>query len=89
MLQQGDGLRRPGMFLAAQPEGEIAADVERIAEHERVAVGHCVALHRLLRDLLHANAADGAVGAGEITLKQSVGQTDGVEDLRAAIGLVR
>ncbi len=45
-------------------------------------------LHRLARDLLEAGAFDGAGGAGEALLHEAARQSHGVEDLRAAIGLI-
>ena len=47
-------VRRPGMVLAAQAEGVVAADVEHGAVDRIVAVGVAVAAHRLLGDLLPA-----------------------------------
>ena len=76
------------MRLAAEAEGVVAADFERVLEHRRVAEGVAVAAHRFLGDLGEAGAFDGGRGAGEVGLDEIGGQADGVEDLRAAIGLV-
>ncbi len=76
------------MVLAAQAEGIIAAGIEHGAVDRVVAIGVAMAPHRLLGDLLPARALDGRGGAGEILLDEAGVQADGVEDLRAAIGLV-
>ena len=47
-----------------------------------------MALNRLAGDLLEPHAFDLAVGAGEIFGDEVRAQADGVEDLRAAIGLI-
>ena len=49
-----DAVRRPGMVLAAQAEGVVAADIEHGAVDRVVAVGVAVAAHRLLGDLVPA-----------------------------------
>ena len=76
------------MILAADAELVFAADVERIAIDRRVAEGVAVAAHRLLGDLVQADAFDAGGGAGEIFGDEIGAQADRVEDLRAAIGLI-
>ena len=88
VLQPGDRFRRPGMVLAAQAEGVVAARIEHGAVDRVVAVGVAMAAHRLLGDLLPAGALDGGGGAGEVLLDEARMQADRVEDLRAAVGLV-
>ena len=50
VLQFGDRLRRPGMRLAAQPEGVVAAEIEHLAIERVVAIGARVADQRFLGD---------------------------------------
>ena len=88
VLQMGDGVGRPVMLLAAQAVGVLAAGIERVAVDRRVAIGEPVAFDGLPRDLRQPRPADGARGAGEEPLDEALVQADGVEDLRAAIGLV-
>ena len=76
------------MVLAAEAEGVFAADVERVAVDRRVAEGVAVPVHRLLGDLDHAGALDPGRRAEEVAVDELRGQPDGVEDLRAAVGLV-
>ena len=90
MLQAGDTLSgRPGMVLAAQAEGVVAADIQRVAIDRIVAKGVAVAAHALPR-----RSPPGPTpsmvrgGAGEILVDEVAGQADSVEDLGAAIGLV-
>ena len=47
-----------------------------------------MAAHRLFRDLGQADALDARMGAGEIFVDEVLAQADGVENLRAAIGLI-
>ncbi len=88
VLQPGDAVGRPGVVLAAQAEGIVAAGIEHGAVDRAVAVGVAVAAHRLLGDLLPARALDGGGRAGEVFLDEARMQADRVEDLRAAIGLI-
>ena len=88
VLQPRDAVGRPGVILAAQAEGIVAAGIEHGAIDRAVAVSVAVAAHRLLGDLLPARALDGGGGAGEVFLDEARMQADRVEDLRAAIGLV-
>ena len=55
------------MRLAADAVGVFAADLERVAQHRRVAEGIGVAPHRLLGDLVEARAFDRRRGAEEDT----------------------
>ena len=70
MLQQRHRLRRPGMRLAAQPEGIFAADIERVAIDRRIAERVAMAAHRLLGDLGEADALDRGRGAEEEALDE-------------------
>ena len=78
----------PDVILAAHAELVFAADIERIAVDRRVAEGIAMATHRLLGDLLQPDAFDAGGGAGEILGDEIGAQADGVENLRAAIGLI-
>ncbi len=88
MLQDRDGFSRPRMVLAAGAVGVFAADIERGLVDLLVAERVGVAARGFFGDLGEADAFDAGVGAGEI-LRDEIGlQPDGVENLRAAIGLV-
>ncbi len=88
VLQVGDGLRRPGVILAAGAVGIFAADVERGLVDQRIAERIGMAPRGLFRDLGETDALDAGVGAGEIFGDEIGLQPDGVENLRAAIGLI-
>ena len=88
VLQRADRRRRPHVILAAHPVGIFAADVERVLVDRGVAEGVAVTAHRLLRDLVEADALDAGRGAGEEGLDEIRAQPDRVENLRAAIGLI-
>ena len=47
-----------------------------------------MAAHRLFRDLGQPYALNAGVGAGEVFVDEVLAQADGVENLRAAIGLI-
>ena len=87
VLEQGHGVRRPDMPLAVDAEGELAARVERLAIVGRVAEGNAMAPHRLVGDLVETDALDRRHRPGEIFVEEDAVEPDGVEDLRAAIGL--
>ena len=76
------------MRFAADAIGVFAADFERIAQHRRFAEGVAVTALRLRRDLRQPGALDRRRGAEEELVDEGLRQADGVEDLRAAIGLV-
>ena len=88
MLELRDGVRGPGVGLAADAEGIIAADVQGVFIEGIGAEGVGVPAHRLGGDLAQADALDPASGAGEVVGDKIAGQADGVEDLGAAIGLI-
>ena len=88
MLQAGHRVRRPGMVFAAQAEGIVAAHIQHVAIDGIVAIGVAVAAHAFLGNLLEADAFHRGGGAGEELLDELAGQAHGVENLRAAIGLV-
>ena len=88
VLQRADGFGGPGVVLAAGAVGIFAADIERGLVDLCVAKRVRVTARGFLGDLGQADAFDAGVGAGKI-LGDEIGlQADGVEDLRAAIGLV-
>ena len=57
---------RPGMRLAAEPEGIFAANFEGMAQHGHVGKGGAVALGGLGCDFGKADALDGGVRSREI-----------------------
>ena len=88
MLQVGDRIRGPCVILAAGADGVFAADIEEAAVDRRVAERIGMAPYGLFGDLGKADALDAGVGAGEVLGDEIRLQSDGVEDLRAAIGLI-
>src|SRR5438034_7250781 len=76
------------MVLTAQAEGVVAAGIEQILVERIVAIGLYVPLDRFLSDLPQPNPFDGRGRTGKVFLDESTGQSHGIEDLRAAIGLV-
>ena len=88
MLQGCDELGGPRMILAAGAVGIFAADIERGLVDQRIAERVGMAARGLFRDLGKADALDAGMRAGEILRDEIRLQADGVEDLRAAIGLV-
>ena len=65
VLQLGDRFRGPGMRLAAQAEGVVAADIQHVAVDRVVAIGVAVAGDGFLGDFVEADALDRGGGAGE------------------------
>ena len=88
MLQRRDRFGGPGVVLAAGAVGIFAADIERGLVDLRIAERVGVAARGFLGDFGQADALDAGVGAGEILGDEIRLQPDGVEDLRAAIGLI-
>ena len=76
------------MVLAAHAKLIFAADVEGVAIDRSIAEGVAVPPHGLLGDLVERHAFDAGRGAGEILGDEIRLEADGVENLRAAIGLV-
>ncbi len=85
MLQLGDGVGRPHVFFAAGAPGIVAACIEHIGEHGRIAEGIAVHAQRFFAHLEHADAFDLRGSAGEVFVHQRARQAHGLEDLRAAI----
>ncbi len=88
VLEVAHRLKGPGVVLAALAEQVVAADREGILQNRRGTEGLAVARGRFRCDLRQAGTLDGGGGAGEIMLDESARQTDGVEDLGAAIRLI-
>ncbi len=85
MLQLGDGVGRPHMFFAAGAPGVVAASIEHIGEHGRIAEGFAVHAQRFFAHLEHADAFDLRGSAGEVFVHQRARQAHSLEDLRAAV----
>jgi hypothetical protein len=88
VLQRRDAFRGPGMILAAGAIGVFAADVERALVDQRIAERIGMTPHRFLRDLGKPHALNAGVGAGEEFCDEIHLQSDRIENLRAAIGLI-
>ncbi len=89
VLQLRDRLRRPHVLLAADAVHVVAALVERLLEQRIVAEREPVQSRGLGRDFEQSDALDGARRAGEILVDERLLQADRLEDLRAAVRLVR
>ena len=76
------------MRFAANAEGILAADIERVLKYRNVAEGRRMPLNRFARNLAQADAFDLRVCACEITFDERRSQTNGIKDLSAAIGLI-
>ncbi len=85
MLEIGDGVAGPGVFLAAQPQLIDAARIEHIGIERGVAISLRVAAHRFLRHFRQTHAFDAGGGASEIGFDEGARQPNRVEDLRAAV----
>mmetsp|Transcript_20954 Transcript_20954/g.80705 ORF Transcript_20954/g.80705 Transcript_20954/m.80705 type:complete len:801 (-) Transcript_20954:283-2685(-) len=86
VLQLGDGVRRPHVFLAAHAPGVLAAGFEHVFEEGVVAEGRLVHADGFFGHLEHADAAHLRGRAAEVLLDKVRLQADGLEDLRAAVG---
>ena len=87
VLQQRDRLGVPLVVLAVAAPGVDAADGQQLLVVGGVGGG--VAVERLGREHLEADAADPRRGAGEVAVDEALLEADGLEDLRAAVGLRR
>ncbi|OIQ78884.1 hypothetical protein GALL_394080 [mine drainage metagenome] len=88
VLQLGDHVGGPQVFLAAHAPRVLAAAVERGGQQRVGAERVAVHAQRFLRDLEHADAADLARRSGEVLVDQVARQPDRLEDLRAAVAHV-
>ena len=88
VLQRRHRGRVPDVILAADAEGIVAADIEHGAIDRRIAESVAMPVHRFLGDFGQADALDAGRGAGEIAGDEFGLEPDGVENLRAAIGLI-
>src|SRR5262249_53756296 len=77
------------MVLAAHAELVLAADVERVAVDRRIAEGFAVPPHRFFGDLGKRDPFDAGRSAGEVLSDELRLEADSIENLRAAIRLVR
>ena len=87
VLELGDRVRAPHVQLAVAAPLEDAADRQQIALGPRV--GAEMALHRLGREHVEADAADPRRGPGEVLVDQLALQPHRLEDLGTAVGLDR
>ena len=85
VLQLGDGIGRPHVLLAAYAPGVFPARVEHGRQHRIVAERGFVHADGFFGDLEHADAAHAAGGAGEVLVDRLAVETDGLEQLRAAV----
>ncbi len=86
MLQLGDRIRRPHVFLAAHAPRVLAAGIERAGEH-RVALAErgLMDADRFLGNPEHVDAPHRRSRAGEILVHQRPGKAHRLEDLRAGV----
>ncbi len=87
VLQQRDRLGVPLVMLAVAAPGVDAADRQQLVVGGGVGGG--MAVERLAREHVDADAADARRRAGEVAVDQRLLEADGLEDLRAAVGLDR
>ena len=85
VLEVGDRVRVPDVALAVAPPLQDTADGQHLALGARV--GAEVAAQGLGGEDLQAHPADPAGGAGEVRVDELGLEPDGLEDLRAAVGL--
>ena len=76
------------MRLASDTHGEGTAHVQLGGVDGAVAEGVAVATHGFLGNLVQTDALDRGGGAGEILLDHLGVEAHGVENLRAAVGLI-
>src|SRR5215212_4799720 len=84
----GDGLGIPHMGLAPDAEIILPPDIECRGKDGIFTEGVFVALKSLLGDLGETDALDLRCGSGEIALHEFRSESDSIEDLRTAIGLI-
>ena len=85
MLQFGDGVRRPHVFLSAHAPGVFAASVERTCQHRVVAERRAMRADGLFGDAEQADAFNVRASASEIFIHQNFGETHRFENLRAGV----
>ena len=88
VLQLGDRVRRPHVLFAADAVLIFAAGIERVAQHRTVAEGDLVQPISLIGDLEQTDTLDVARRAGEILVDKRTVQSDRLEYLSAAVGLI-
>ena len=88
VLQLGDGIGRPHVFLATHPPGVFTAGVKHVGKHRVGAEGGAVHANRLFGNLEHADALDPAGRAAEILGHRGAGQTDSLKQLGATVAHV-
>ena len=88
VLQPGDAFRGPVVRLATQAIGIVATDIEMLLENLLLAVGITVPAHGLGSNLVQADTLDGRRCACEELPDKARREAHGIENLRAAIGLV-
>ena len=77
------------MILAAHAKLVLASDIEGIAVNGRIAERFAVPPHRLFGDLGKRDPFDPSRSAGEVLADELRLEADSIENLRAAIRLVR
>ena len=76
------------MRFAANTVGILAANFQRCTVDRRVSKGILVTAHTLLSNFRQACALNGGRGAKEELIDKHLLQSNGVENLRAAIALI-
>src|SRR5262249_17931632 len=87
LLELADGERVEEMALAADAVLILPADVEVSIVFAAGPIGELVPHGGLARDHIEADAADARGGAGEILVHELLVESDGLEDLGAAVAL--
>ena len=89
-LQDSDGLRVPGVVDAVLAPVELSEVLQRQFDMEGLLFflcvhGSLVEAKRVACDGVETDAADAARVCSEVSLQQSLGQADGLEDLRTTV----
>jgi len=88
VLQLADDFRRPDVFLATNSVGQIAAHIQLIPENRVVAESDAVTAQGFDGDFVDADAFDLTSRSRKVLFDETRLQTNGVENLRSAIGLI-
>ena len=88
VLQLGDRIGRPHVFLTTRAPGVFATGIQCIGQHRVGAERSAVHADGFFGNLKNADTFDPARGAGEVLVHGLTGQTDRLEQLRTAVAHV-